>query len=103
VVADLGDRDEMHGVVELAVAWGVEPVSFARPAGRLDGGGAVVGREALRCGEAGGVGDVAEDVGSDDRPDAVQLEQGRLGVLDRVGDAGSRGGDLLVEASYVGQ
>jgi hypothetical protein len=57
----------------------------------------------LRCGEAARVADVAENVGGDDRPDAVQLEQCRLGVLDSVGDAGSRRGDLLVEASHVGQ
>jgi hypothetical protein len=37
VVADLGDRDEMHGVVELAVASPVEPVALSRSAGCLDG------------------------------------------------------------------
>jgi hypothetical protein len=74
-------------MVELAVASRVEPVSLARPAGRLDGGGAVVGSEPFRCREAGRVGDVAEDVGGDDRSDTVQLEQGRLGVLDSIGDA----------------
>ncbi len=37
VVADLGDRRDVHGVVELAVPAGVQPVAFDRPAGRVDG------------------------------------------------------------------
>jgi hypothetical protein len=48
VVRDLGDRDEMHRVVEFAVPARVEPVAFAGPAGRLDRRSAVVGLEAFR-------------------------------------------------------
>jgi hypothetical protein len=87
VVTNLGHGDEMHGVVEFAVASWVVPVSFAWSAGRLDGSGAVVGSEPFRGREAGRVGDVAEDVGGDDGSDTVQLEQGGLGVPDSIADA----------------
>src|SRR6266516_3233505 len=61
VVRDLGDRDEMHRVVEFAVPTRVEPVPLAGAAGRLDGCGAVVGREPLRCREPGRVTDLSQD------------------------------------------
>jgi hypothetical protein len=47
VMADPGDRGQVEGVVQLAVASRVEPVTRAGTAGGLDGGGAVVGGEPL--------------------------------------------------------
>jgi hypothetical protein len=42
-VADLGDRRDVHGVVELAVPAAGDPVDLAAAGGDLDGGGAGVG------------------------------------------------------------
>ena len=100
-MADLGDGGHVDGVVQLGVAAGVEPVSFRWPAGRFDGGGAVVGGEPLWAGEPAGVTDVTEDEPSHDRADAVELEECRCGLGDGVSDPGSGGDDLTVEASDV--
>jgi hypothetical protein len=48
VVADLGDRGQVEGVVQLAVTSRVEPMAFAGTAGRFDG--AVPLQEANRSG-----------------------------------------------------
>src|SRR4029453_9862932 len=61
VVPDLGDGDHVDRMVQLGVAAGVESVTFPGPAGRLDRRGPVVGREAGRGREPGGVTDGAED------------------------------------------
>jgi hypothetical protein len=49
VVADLGDCGQVEGVVQFAVASGVEPVALGGPAGGFAGGGAVVGGEPVRA------------------------------------------------------
>ena len=76
-MADLGDRRHVERMVQLTVASTVEPVALRRSARRLDRRGAVVGREPLRCREAAGVADVAEDEPGDDRADAVDLDDRR--------------------------
>jgi hypothetical protein len=77
VVTDLGDRDEMHRMVQLAVAARVEPVPCAGSTRCLNRRGAVVGRESCRCCEACGVADVGEDQRGDDRADTVDFAQCR--------------------------
>ena len=54
-MSDLGDRDEMHRMIQFAVPTRVEAVAFARSAGRLDWRGGVARRE------PGRVTDVSED------------------------------------------
>src|SRR4051794_36872245 len=78
VVRDLGDRDEMHRVVQFAVPAGVERVPDTRPAGRFDRRGAVVGREPRSGCESVRVTDVSEDQPGDDRPDPMDLDQRRF-------------------------
>src|SRR6516162_3646906 len=67
LVADLGDRGHMDGVVEAAVAAPGQPVDFPAARGDLDRGGAGVGGEVIPVREAGDVADVADDRGGDDR------------------------------------
>ena len=45
-MGDLGDGGDVEGVVDLAVAAGVEAVPFERSAGGVDGGGPVEAVEA---------------------------------------------------------
>ena len=59
------------------------------------GGGAVVGGEVIAAGEAGHVGDVADDGAGDDRADAEHLGEGGAGDLDR-------GSELLAGAAQLG-
>ena len=74
-VRDLGDRDEMHRVVQFPVPTRVEPMTDARSARRFDRRGAVVGREPGSGREPGRVTDVSEDQAGDDRADTMQFEQ----------------------------
>jgi hypothetical protein len=103
VVADLGDRGQVEGVVQLAVTARVEPVAFAGTAGGFDGGGAVVGGEPLWRREPGRVADVAQDEPCDDRADTMELQQRRARRGDGVADAALGGCDVAVEATEVGQ
>jgi hypothetical protein len=73
VVADLGDGDHVDGVVELTVAARVQSVSDDRAAGGLDGRGAVVAGGVPGRREAANVAGVAEEVGSDDGADPLEL------------------------------
>ena len=103
VVVDLGHCGQVEGMVQFAVASGVESVTGAGPAGGFDGGGAVVGREPLGRREPGRVTDVTQDEPRDDRADTVQLEQRRARRGDGVTDAALGGGDVPVETTDVGQ
>ena len=89
-VADLVDRDDMDGGVELAVAASAESVPGLVAAGGVDGCGAVEAGEMVLVGEPGDVAGVADDLRGDDRGHA--------------GDVGQRGAGLGDErAELVGQ
>jgi hypothetical protein len=73
VVADLSDRREVQGVVELAVASRVESVPGPWPGRGLDRGGGVVAGVVPGGREPGDVAAVAEDDRRDDGADAVDV------------------------------
>src|SRR5512132_628131 len=50
-VADLADRDEMQGSVELPLASPVQPMAAHIPAGGFDGGGAGIAGEVVTVGK----------------------------------------------------
>ena len=62
-VADLADRDQVQGGIELAVAGPVQPMAANITAGGLDRGGAGVAGEVVAAGESGDVAGVAEQFG----------------------------------------
>jgi hypothetical protein len=102
-VADLGDGGHVDGVVEPAVAAQGEPVNDPVAGGHLDRGGAVVGGEPVPGGEPGGVVDVADDQGGDDRADAEDLGQTGATGLDRLSEPQPGLAELGVEVAQVGQ
>src|SRR5947209_13778461 len=61
VVAELTDSGDVQGVVDLAVATRVQPITLSPPRGRLDGSGGVVGGEVALGREPADVADVADD------------------------------------------
>jgi len=103
LVGDLGDRGHVDRVIEAPVAAHGQAVDLAAAGGHLDRRGAVVGGEGVLGGEPGGVGDVADDGGGDDRADAEDLGQRRAGRADGGGDLRPGVAEQLVDAAQVGQ
>ena len=103
VVTDLGDRDHVDGVVELAVATRVEPVPDYRSAGGLDGGGGVVAGVVPGAGEPPDVTAVADQVGGDDRPDSIQADHRGPGRFNGVAGALKVLGELAIDTADFGQ
>src|SRR5215203_6332189 len=102
-VADLADRDDMQGSVELPVASPVQPMAAHIPAGGFDGGGAGGAGEVVTVGETGEVAGVPQDLGGKHGPEPEHLGQGRAAGGDRLADRLGRGGDPLVQAAHVRQ
>jgi hypothetical protein len=73
--ADLGDRGDVDGVVQLPVASPGEPVRDPPTRGHLDGGGAGVGGEVVLAGETADVAGVFDEHGGDDRADPENVGQ----------------------------
>jgi hypothetical protein len=90
-VADLADRDDVQRAVELAVVGAVEPVAAQIAAGGLDRRGAGGAGVVVAVGEAADVTGVAEDLGGQDRAEAVDLGEGRAAGGDGLADC--RGGN----------
>jgi hypothetical protein len=101
LVPDPGDRGHVDGVVDAAVAAQREPAGLAVPGGHPGRGGAVIGGEVVAAGEAGHVGDVADDGTGDDRADAEDLSEGGAGGLDRGGELLAGAAQLGVQAAHV--
>ena len=88
VAAGAGERDAVNGGVDLAVAAAVEAVAVGLAGAdgdRRDAGGAC---ELGVGGEAVGAGDLADELGGGQRPEAGLGEQLRRGLGDEVGDLG---------------
>src|SRR5215212_6430572 len=100
-VADLADRDEMQGSVELPVAAPVQPMAAHIPAGGFDGGGAGGAGEVVTVGETGEIAGVPQDLGGKHGPEPEHLGQGRAAGCDRLADRLGRCGDPLVQAAHV--
>lgn len=75
VVADLLQRDEVHGAVELAVARAGEPVAAVVPAGDLDRGDTGVAGEVAFGGEPVDAAGVSENSRGEDRTDPADVGQ----------------------------
>ena len=102
-MADLAERGEVQGVVEVAVPAPRQPVS-ATPARRVfDGGGAVVGGVGVSVREPGDVAGVADQHRGDDRPDPEHVSQRRVGGGDGGSDPAMGLFELGVEVFDVGQ
>jgi hypothetical protein len=71
------------------------------PEGHLDRRGAVAGGEVVAAGEAGHVGDVADDGAGDDRADAGHLGEGGAGGPDRGGELLAGVAQLGIQAAHV--
>jgi len=102
-VPDLGDRGHVNGVAVPPVAAQGEPVDLPAAGGDLDGGGAVVGGEAVPAGEPGHLTDGAEDGGGDDRAGAEDAGQGGARGGDRRGELGAGVAPLGVQAAQIGE
>src|SRR5919108_5288811 len=83
-VADLADRDEVQGSVELPVAAPVQPMAAHIPTGGFDGGGAGVAGEVVTVGKTGEVAGVPQDLGGKHGPEPEHLGQGRAAGGDRL-------------------
>jgi hypothetical protein len=103
VVADLAQSSDVQGAVELAVPQAAQAVALEVPAGHLDRGGTVVGREVAGRGEAGDITDVADDQGGDDWTDSAELGQARGARLDRGRGLLGVIGQRTVQSAHVGE
>jgi hypothetical protein len=101
LVPELGYGGHVDRVVDAAVAAQREPVDLAVPGGHLNRSGAVTGGEVIAAGEAGHVGDVADDGAGDDRADAGHLGEGGAGDLDRGGELPAGVAELGIQAAHV--
>jgi hypothetical protein len=90
VVEDLGEREHVEGVVELAVAAGIEAVAVGAFGGDGDGGASGEARELRVAGEPVDPGDLADQLGCD------QHAHARLGQELRR-DLPDQAGQLLIE------
>ena len=84
-VADLGDRGHVDGVVQPPVPAQRQPVDDAAARGHFDRGGAVIGGEPVRAGEAGDVADIADHRGGHGGPDPEDLSRRGAAGPDRDG------------------
>jgi hypothetical protein len=104
VAACAGERDAVQRGVELAVAAAVQAVAVGAPGAdgdRRDAGGA---RELGVVCEAAGAGDLAEQLGGRQWPEAWLDEQLRRGLGDELGDLGLElggGGGELAQPSQL--
>ena len=98
---DLGDGGHVDGVVEAPVAAPGQPEHLPLSRRHFDRGGAVVGSELVSAGEAGDVGDVAEDGGGDDRADTEDAGHGAAGGADGGRDRLPGLGQHAVQAAQV--
>src|SRR5215471_757319 len=101
LVPDLGDRGHVDRVVDAAVAARRQAVDLAVPGGHLGRGGAVIGGEVVAAGEAGHVGDVADDGAGDDRAGAGHPGEGGTGGADRGGGLLAGVAQLGIQAAHV--
>ena len=101
VVTLVAQRDDVQGVVELAVAGPGQPVSFDLAGGHLDRGGAGVGREVMARREAAHIADLAEDHRGRRGPDAFDGGQAGAGRFDRGLEAFVEVFELAVECDEV--
>jgi hypothetical protein len=95
VAAGAGERDAVNGSVELAVAAAVKPMAVGLAGADRDWGDAGgAGEFGLRP-KAARAGDLAEQLGRGQGPEAGLAEQLRRGLVDEVGDLGLElvGGD----------
>ena len=99
VVASLGERHHVQGVVEAAVAAPVEPVALCLARAGGDGGGAVEAGEAGLAGDAADVADLTDDAGGAEVADPDQAGQAAAAGLHRLGDFALELLDLAVEAA----
>jgi hypothetical protein len=88
VVGELGDRRDVDRVVDLTVAFEVEPIMRVRSLRRGDGRGCVVAGVVILRREPLDVTGVAEHVRGHDRADAVHIGDGRFRPRDRGDDPG---------------
>ncbi len=75
-VAGLAHGDDVDGSIELVVARPGQAVPAVVAAGRFDWRGAAVAGVVVPAREAGDVTAVRDDLGGDDRPEAVHLGEG---------------------------
>jgi len=99
--ADLGEGGGVEGLVESAVSSSVESVSDGSSAAGFEGCCAVGHGELGFGGVAGGVSDLADDLGGGEVSDAVDLGEGGAAGFDQGFDLGGEFGDLAGEGSYV--
>src|SRR5947207_4663614 len=86
LVADLGDRGHVDGVIDAPVPAPRQPAGPAVPRRHLDGRGAVVSGEPVAAGEPGHLAGGADHGGGDDRADAEDFGQAGARFLDRRGE-----------------
>ena len=99
VSAGFGERDDVEGAVELAVAAAVQSVAFGVAGAGGDRGGAGVAGEARVGREALGAGGVADDDRGGDRPAAVLGQQCGAVSFDQRFDFGEQLALLAVDVS----
>lgn len=75
--ADLGDRGDVDGMVQLPVAPPGEPMGDPPTRGHLDGRGAGLGREVIPAAKTGDVAGIADEHRGDDRSDPEDLGERR--------------------------
>jgi hypothetical protein len=88
VATGAGERDPVDGGVDLAVAAAVEAVAVGLARADRDRGDAGGASELGFGGEALGAGDLADELGRRQGPEARLVEQLRRGLGDEVGDLG---------------
>jgi hypothetical protein len=96
-MADLVDRDEVNGSVELPVPSPAESVPGLVAAGGLDRGGAVEAGEVVGAGESFGVTGMADDLARNNDGDAGNRGQGGSGLGDQCGELVGEGFDAGLE------
>ena len=100
--ADLGERGDVQGQVELAISAAGQPVPGAVGAGHLDRGDAGVAGERRGGGEPAGPAGAAEQSGGHDRADPVDVGQPAAVLGDDLGHLGRQLGQPGVEIPDLG-
>ena len=105
VVEELGEREHVEGVVELAVAAGIEAVAVGASGGDRDRRASGEPRELRVAGEAVNPGDLADQLGGDQHPDPSFGQQLGRDLSDEPGELlvelGDRAGQLPDPADHV--
>src|SRR5215218_10387040 len=97
VAAQAGDGDAMDGRVDLAVAAAIEAVAVGLAGADGDRGDAGGARELGVAGEPACAGDLADELGRGQRPEAGLAQQLRRDLGDEAGDLGLERLDRLAQ------